>query len=341
MLNALSYYQCVAQGLGPLLFPQRLSHGTYSAEETQRMKAVCVHNIQLQTQMMDVLERAWKALEKAEIPTVVLKGVGLAALYDDPSLRSWGDIDLFVGKKNYHPACAVMRKTFPEALKFDEELEHYKHYNLIADGVSIELHRISASLSHPRDIRRYQRMEEEGMKHACELKIGELLLRIPEPTFNALFVFLHSWEHMITAGANARQLYDLRMVLHRYHAQIDAKRLKRYLQQLCLLDSWQLYSYIMVQYLELSQNEALFYNPQVAQRAERLFEDLLAGRMNTPHAQTQAPKNRFARKWYTMQERMKNARRISLYSPSCARHMRAGIWLSGLRRLFAKDRHWE
>ena len=42
-----------------------------------------------------------------------------------------------------------------------------------------------------------------------------------------------------------------------------------------------------------------------------------------------------------MQERMKNAPRIRLYSPAYARHMVAEILLHGALRFFAKDRHWE
>ena len=59
-----------------------------------------------------------------------------------------------------------MRETFPKALKFDEDLDHYKHYNLIADGISIEIHRVSIDFQHPIDERRYARMERYGMEHA-------------------------------------------------------------------------------------------------------------------------------------------------------------------------------
>ena len=94
-----------------------------------------MRNMQMQAKMMVVLEKAWSALEEAGIKAVLMKGLGLAQYYPAVEQRQWGDIDLYVGPEQYHPACAVMRATFPEALKFDEELDHYKHYNLIADGV--------------------------------------------------------------------------------------------------------------------------------------------------------------------------------------------------------------
>ena len=88
-----------------MVFPARLEKGIDSVNN-MRMKAVCMQNMQTQVKLQIVLERAWKALEKAGIQPVLMKGAGLAALYPDPSMRQWGDIDLFVGKEQYHPACA-------------------------------------------------------------------------------------------------------------------------------------------------------------------------------------------------------------------------------------------
>ncbi|MBR4499062.1 MAG: nucleotidyltransferase family protein, partial [Paludibacteraceae bacterium] len=279
ILDELTYEQCLMQGVGPMVFPARLEKGIDPAN-SMRMKAVCMQNMQTQAKLQIVLERAWKALEKAGIKPVLMKGAGLAALYPDPSMRQWGDIDLFVGKEQYHPACAVMRETFPKALKFDEELDHYKHYNIIADGVSIETHRVSVSMTHPMDVRRYAKMEAFGVKHASELVIGDLRLQIFEPTFNVLFVFLHSWEHMMSSGASIRQLCDLALLLHTYKEAIDARLLRKWLKALHLYDVWQLYAYNLVQSLGYPRDEVLFYTDSVAARAEKMMADLLAGRMD-------------------------------------------------------------
>jgi len=324
------------QGTGTLVFPHMHSM-------TPQMKMACLQNMQQQVKLQYTLQQAWTALSKAGISPVLMKGGGLAALYPEPQMRQWGDIDLFVGTNQYHPACAVMRETFPDALKFDEELDHYKHYNIIADGISIETHRVSVSLPHPLDARRYAKMEQFGMSNGERIKVGGLEVTVPNPTFNALFVMLHSWEHMMTLGANIRQLCDFTLLVHHYAGQIDTKRLKRYLRDLCLTDVWQLYIAIAVQYLGLPQEEALLYknDRQVAARAERLLNDLLSGRMVAPKATGPAPKGRLARKWHTMKERMANARRMEAYSPAYGRHIATSIWISGLLRLFAKDRHWE
>ena len=323
------------QGTGPMVFPLM--------PMTTQMKSVCLYNMQQQIKIGHTLTTAWTALTQAGICPLLMKGASLAALYPDPQLRPSGDIDLFVGIDQYHPACAVMRETFPNALKFDEELDHYKHYNLIADGVSIEVHRVTVGFQHPLDERRYAKMEHFGKVHGEPLTVNGLEVMVFEPTFNALFVMLHSWEHMITRGANVRQLCDLALLLHHYHDRIDAKRLQCWLKQLHLMDVWQLYMYLLVRYIGIGQEETFFYTQaeRLAVRAEHLMCDLLAGKMVEPKPQEKPSSNRIARKWHTMQGRLLNARRIAQYSPAYSRHMNATTLLHGALRFFAKDRHWE
>ena len=334
------------QGTGPLVYPSVLEQEDLPPQARQQMKSICVYTMQTQIHLYRIQEQAMRALEEAGIQAVLMKGAGLAALYPAPDKRAWGDVDLFVGKDQYHAAAKAMRERFPNALKFDEELDHYKHYNLIADGVSIEIHRVSVALSHPRDIRRYERMEAQGMLNSNErLLINGMDVRVPEPTFNALMVFLHSWEHMLTHGANVRQLCDLALLLHHYHARIDANRLKRYLRSLSMMDVWQLYMGMLVNDLGLPEEEAWFYSKDenVTRRAQSLMNALLNNRMNAPmeQAEKKVPHNRFVRKWGTMQVRLDNAKRIAPFSPSYARHMAWAVLWSGAARLLAKDRHWE
>lgn len=333
----------MAQGVGPFVFPKRLEQGLDPANSL-RMKTVCLQNMQEQVRMRYTLEKAWQALVDAGIEPVLMKGAGLAALYPEPQMRQWGDIDVFVGKEQYHPACAAMRGAFPNALKFDEELDHYKHYNLIADGVSIEVHRVTMALTHPVDKRRYAEMEKYGRANSERLMLNGLEVTVFEPTFNALFVFMHSWEHMMTNGASLRQLCDVSLLLHHYADRIDRKRLGRWLRALHLTEVWQLYMAICVQQLGLQETEAPFYSTdeRIVTNADQLLKALLEGRMREIRSTDSAPaKNRFVRKWRTMKLRMRNADRIGQFSPAYARHLRAGIILSGLGRLFAKDRHWE
>lgn len=319
------------QGTGALVFPCVLEQDDLLPYARTQMKSVCMTTMQEHVRLQHTLAQAKKALEDAGIHPVLLKGAGLAELYPSPDRRQWGDIDLFVGKEQYHAAAKVMRDAFPNALKFDEELEHYKHYNLTVDGVPIEVHRVSASFQHPLDDWRYERFEKKG-----------LATPEPEPTFNALFVFVHAWHHMLTKGANVRQLCDLALLLHHYKKDIDRAYLKHMLKALKLLDVWQLCMWILVQGLGLPADESVCYNAKVANRAERMLADLINGVLCKKDGMlNEEYSNRFIRKWRTMQVRFANAKRIEQYSPAYAKHMRMETLLHGASRLLAKDRHWE
>ena len=157
-------------------------------------------------------------------------------------------------------------------------------------------------------------------------------------------VFLHSWEHVLTTGANVRQLYDLKMLLEHYQDRIDWKRLKRWLRQLHLTEVWKLYQVCLVEFIGLSVKCQLNVSKKCHKRGEKLMTDLINGESQESRVksrETRVKRNRLVRKWGTMKERMKNAERIAKYSPAYARHMRWGILLSGAKRLFAKDRKWE
>lgn len=342
-------YMHAMQGTGALVYPSVLADSSLSSHARVQMKSVCMHAMQTQAHMTIKLNQAWQALEKAGTKPVLMKGAGLAAYYPSSEQRQWGDIDLFVGKEQYHPACAAMREAFPRALKFDEELDHYKHYNIITDGVSIETHRVTIDLQHPLDLRRYEAIEREGMEKSEWLAISGdgLKVRVPEKTYNALLIMLHSWEHVLSKGANMRQLCDLALLLHHTAEQIDKERLERYLKALHLMDVWKIYAYILVCGLGLDRNKALFYSEKVAPRAQRMLEDMLAGRLNAVSEKAEKGEkaekrgNRFLRKWRTMKGRMRNADRIAQYSPAYARHMNWTTILHGAGRLFAKDRKWE
>ena len=148
----------------------------------------------------------------------------------------------------------------------------------------------------------------------------------------------------MTKGANVRQLCDLALLLNHYHGRIDTRRLQRWLRALCLTDVWRLYMRLIVNDLGMSAERAPFYtnDASVASRAERMMQALLDGpEPEETHPEASAPKNRFVRKWGTMQVRLRNARRLTPFSPAYARHMAWAVLLSGAARLFAKDRHWE
>lgn len=300
--------------------------------------------------MRALMRRAIAALQNAGIKPVLLKGFGLARLYPVPYMRYWGDIDLFVGKNNYHKGAAALRREFPEAALFDSEKDYYKHYNLTfyqPIATAIEMHRVSAVFMHPRDQRIYDKLENDGlMRNAVQYSDGEDSWSEPEWKFNVLYVFYHSWEHWTHQSATMRQIQDLALLLtngkpDNVTYQELQNYLRRNLKALHLTEAWKLYAYLLVHDYHLSQEQCPLYDSNVALCAKALKASILHGPDKT-EAPT-APKNVLIRKIYTFRLRLKEAKRIGQYEPQWARHYICATMAQSFCRLLRGEstRKWE
>ncbi|MBO4665906.1 MAG: nucleotidyltransferase family protein [Paludibacteraceae bacterium] len=313
------------QGTGALVAEQLLGLPLTDAELKTQCKLICMRGISAQAEQRMVLRTAWTALEAGGIKPVLLKGLSLAHYYPKPYLRHCGDVDIYVGKDNYHPGAKILRETFPDAPRFETEEEYFKHYNLNVGATAIEMHRVTKIFAHPADDRLYDRLEREALQlNPLTYTDGEDTWREAEPKFNVLFVFIHSWEHFVTETANMRQLCDLTLLLKAASDGRQTASLTDYLRtnltKLHLLHAWQLYAYILVKYLGLPQNCCPLYTDRCAEKAEALLEHILQGRVQVKPS-GKAPKNVILRKLYTLRLRIADARQIAQIEPHYARHM--------------------
>lgn len=324
------------QGTGPLVYDQLLKMPDLeiSAELRMQMKQQCMMSMMQQQVMMPILSKAWTTLEEADIHPVLLKGLALAQYYPQPHLRQWGDIDLYVGQKQYHKACAVLRDAFPEAKHPAEEFEFLKHYNFVFGNTVLEMHRVSMSFAHPRDRRYYERLEEQYLtKDGPTFEIEGMEITTPEDTFNVFFTFLHAWHHFVETGMNMKQLCDVAVLLHAKRDVIDRVRLREMLRKLHLMEVWQLFMYIIVNDLGLPEEECPFYTDQCKERAELLFKRILRESSARKHEPSKAKSPSYLkRKWITFQSRMADSRLVKPYAPRYARHMAWSDILHGIER---------
>jgi hypothetical protein len=168
-----------------------------------------------------------------------------------------------VGQKQYHKACAVLRGAFPEAKHPEEEFEFLKHYNFVFGDTVLEMHRVSMTFAHPRDRKYYEQLEEQYLTQDGPIfEIEGQRITTPEETFNVFFTFLHAWHHFVETGMNMKQLCDVAVLLHVKRQVINIKQLHEMLRKLYLLEVWQLFMYIIVDYLGLPQKECPFYTDQ-------------------------------------------------------------------------------
>ena len=325
------------QGTGPLVYDQLLKLKDLNIPNALRiqMKQQCMMSMMLQNAMMPLLSQGWKALENAGIDPVLLKGFGLAQYYPQPHLRQWGDMDVYVGQKNYHLGCEVLCGVFPHARHPENEDEEFKHFNFEFGDTILEMHRVSMTFAHPRDRRYYEKLEEQSLtKNGPKMEVGDMTVTVPEDTFNVFFVFLHAWHHFIETGMNMKQMSDIAVLLHAKRDVIDKERLHEALKRLHLMEVWQQIMYVLVKYLGMAQDECLFYTDKYAKRAELLFERIMQEGSSRRHEEINTEGVSYLkRKWITFQLRMADSRFVKLYAPKYARHMAVSDILHGIERV--------
>lgn len=325
------------QGTGPLVYDQllKLKDVEIPAALCMQMKQQCMMSMMQQNTMMPILSQAWNALTEADIHPVLLKGLALAHYYPQPHLRQWGDIDLYVGQKQYHQACKVLDAIFPDADHPAEDDEDRKHYNYVFPNALLEMHRISMEMAHPRDRRYYEQLEEKCLTNdGPSFKVEGLSITTPEETFNVFFTFLHAWHHFIETGMNMKQLCDVAVLLHAKRDAIDKERLKEMLVKLHLMEVWQLIMYIVVQHLGASKEECPFYTETCKDRAEQLFDRIMTEGSSRKEELIGTKDMSFVRrKWFTFQLRLTAMRIVKPYAPKYARHMLVSAVVHGMERM--------
>lgn len=349
---------CRKQGTAPLVYNELLKHSDIVPKERMMlMRQVCMQNMLGQQKLMQILKRTFEALEDKGVKPVLLKGFGLAQLYPLPYLRSWGDLDVYVGPGQYHQAAAILRETYPDAAHHDEEWEELKHYNFtLPDGNVIEMHRTTIKMDHPRDIRIYYALEDEAMRPEVlqEVDIEGAKVYLPEAKFNMLFTFLHAVYHFVEEGMGMKQLADVAMLAHHTyeHENENWKReyeayMRRNLKALRLMELWQVYGYVCVKCLGLLKDEWPLYKETrwVRKHGERLMARVMEeGQHRVIHTQSREEFHKerdkwnvIYRKWWTLKNRMEVVSMMWGYSPQYSLHLFMCVLYKGLRRVIRNE----
>ena len=173
---------------------------------------------QTMRRMQMAAEEFAEAMEKREIPVVVLKGLAFAQYYKNPLHRECGDLDCFMmGKKEAGDLAALeLGGTMEEA--------GYKHSHLIYKGLTIENHRFFTDFDNtPTGIRTEQALSE--LMQEAHIYIGGSKLYCPSVNFNALFLLKHAQGHFMDEGIRMRHVLDWALFLKAKQQEVDWLRI--------------------------------------------------------------------------------------------------------------------
>ena len=118
------------------LLPERLQPDSQTRMKihAMAMRIISSHSL-LNRKVADIKIR----MDSYGMHTVLFKGQGIALNYPNPLSRQCGDIDMYVGERNFARALELLD---PLSDKDAKEYRHLKHFNIVEDGVDIEIHRI-------------------------------------------------------------------------------------------------------------------------------------------------------------------------------------------------------
>ena len=159
----------------------------------------------------------WTLLNNAGLKCAVLKGQGVAELYEIRNeelgirndslgmLRQSGDIDVWV-KGGFDVVNDFVQKTRPT----DDIAYHRFHYDMYAD-TEVELHHRPTLMRNLFDDRRLQQWCDSF--DADTFVMTEKGFAVPSLEFNRIFILTHIYRHFLFEGIGLRQLMDYYFVL--------------------------------------------------------------------------------------------------------------------------------
>ena len=246
-----------------------------TAEMCRQLQGEMRANLVKYLNLKQVLLTAVQALRQHDIEPTLLKGFGLALLYPNPNLRQFGDIDLYVGLKDFHQACEVLR-SLPGGYNWGGEVDSGHHYNIEFGQFPMEIHRVSADVSDADEASAYAAIEQEGLvERPQRIDFEGFEISIPSKEFAVFFTFFHAWHHFVTSGVGWRQLSDVALTLHTYHGQLDLDKLSQWLKAMHLMQPWQTFGFLMVERLGLPKEEMPFYDISCSCRAKKLYRRIM------------------------------------------------------------------
>lgn len=253
---------------------------------TVRAAATQLHNNQ---ELFDI----FNIFRSSNISVISLKGLVLKQLYPQPEIRNMSDIDLLVKEEDIEKCIRLLKAHgyFPH----DDDLKNpkYMHVEMIKSGsYSVELHR---TLWHYTIMKRMD--SKKWLSHIWEhqrpVEIGNLHFNALSLEDEFINLVIHFARHIMTSGANLRNLCDICLFIKKYWIVLDITYIGQMLNSMDLYIFYQhllntLHLYLGLENLtgkekaEINNSEILFdiiFNSEINQQRKR--KNKTFGKINT------------------------------------------------------------
>ena len=241
-----------------------------------KVRTLVMRTVMTHAKLNSVLSQVVDALDKGGVPSVLLKGQGIAAYYPKPELRQCGDIDLYVGTEAYARSYEILKQT-GASMEDARALQVGKHYNASYGQIEVEVHRYTEVYPFRKYNDVYQKASDAGMTEGLvPMSFSGVTVATPEDTFNAFFIFSHLFHHFLTSGIGLRQFCDWMVFLRARKDGIDKERLGNILTDMDMMKPWQAFGCVLVEHLGLPVSEFPFYDQAMNTCVNRILSRVLS-----------------------------------------------------------------
>ena len=262
-----------------------------------------------------VLSEITKIYKSINLDTILLKGQGVALNYPSPLYRTPGDIDqFFLKEEDYYKANQWVREQ-----DIPTEPESKKHLGLDWQNVHIENHRIMATFE--RSKYNYIYLEEEKRliyENRWEKVIfnGLEVVLLPS-TFNACYIFIHLFHHLIHSGVSVRQFSDWILLLLNNRDKINYAETERLFNRLALRRPAAIFAAAAVKHLGITPEISPIPLADLGNRyVDIVIKDLLGGcHFGRYYAPKKRPPGVWSGRWFSFKRTVNCSISMTSLSP--------------------------
>lgn len=240
---------------------ETLPHDLWPAKEfMMKLMLVRIKTKQMHQLLNITLNQIVNALDAEGIPSVLLKGQGVAQNYRIPESRMCGDIDLYVGEGGYDKACQIIA-LLDKNPHCEPGIECDHHMHLKVNGVDVEIHKKADFMPGKRldrSLNEWTQKSIDDLFYTADLPYWDncgTSISLASTTFDAFFILHHAVRHMITGGVGFRQICDWLLFLHKNSSKIDTRILKEKLKEYHMEHIWQEFGILAISVLGLPVTE--------------------------------------------------------------------------------------
>jgi hypothetical protein len=190
---------------------------------------------------------AWlaKFMRSNDIGFFVFKGQTVASYYPTPEIRTSGDVDFYVFKKDWDRAKSLLTK---EVTITDDHSG--QHLEFTKDGVPFEMHYHTAVFASGSKQRYWDELIESYFDDVLDhVEINDVEVPTLPPTLNSIYLFVHIYHHFLKEGIALRQFIDWMMFLEAKHDEIVKYELTAKLDRLRLTKAFRAFGAVLVDVL--------------------------------------------------------------------------------------------